>query len=308
MARDEPETRGVTRRRVLRTIGAGSALATISGTAAAEGNIGPLGGSNGTHDPYARTERGIGARSEPVENTCPEGTTLLAKYNLDDSGEFVFETGREELDVDGSEITISNVVTKPSEPSQVVGFDWDAGVYDVHSVGVKFGTEVERWSTDGASTAGTVDVREMYQGDPPVPAISNVIFCVRVHWQVDFGVGPVLNPPNYGNDSEESELVLAAFGRSPEDGQYDENPAVGPYVTHRPIRIVGEPDEFDISDGTATVRFAVVGSETVTVHLASFETPGPFTGSEIDSQVLFGSAETVAGPGFHELEVPLPTL
>jgi hypothetical protein len=293
MARDQLGTRGVTRRRVLRTIGAGSALTTITGT---------------THGPNTQAERGEGDRSEQVKNTCPEGTTLLAKYSLDDSGEFVFETGRDELDIDGTEITISNVVTKPSEPSQVLGFDWDAGVYDVHSVGVKFGTEVERWSADGDTTTGTVDVRDVYQGDPPIPAISNVIFCIPVYWQVDFGVGPMLAPPNYESDSQGSELVMAAHGRFPENEQYDENPAFGPSVVGKPVRVVGDPDRFDISDGTATVRFAVVGSKPTTVHLASFETPGRFKQSEIGSQVLFESREVVVGPGFHELEVPLPTL
>jgi hypothetical protein len=308
MANDQRRTPPVTRRHVLRTIGAGSLLATVPGTAAAEGNIGPLHDADETDDQRTRAEPGGGDRSGQVKNTCPEGTALLAKYNLDDNGEFVFETGREELGIDGTEITISNVVTKPSEPSQVVGFDWDAGVYDVHSVGVKFGTEVERWSLDDPATTGTIDVRDRYQGEQPIPAISNVIFCIRVHWQVDFGIGPVLNPPRYGNGSGDSELVMAAFGRSPESDQYDENPAVGPYVTHKPIRILGEPDRFDLSDGTATVRFAVIGSESVPVHLASFETPGRFKGSEIRSQVLLESAELVADPGVHELEVPLPTL
>lgn len=307
MANDQPGTRPVTRRRVLRTIGAGSALATVSGTAAAEGNVGPLGDTDGTDDPRTRVEGG-GGRSEQVKNTCPEGTTLLAKYYPDDSGEFVFETGREELGIDGTEITISNVVTKPSEPSQVVAFDWDAGVYDVHSVGVKFGDEVERWSSDGGSTTGTIDVREAYQGDQPVPAISNVIFCIQVHWQVDFGVGPVLAPPNYDSDSQGSELVMAAIGCDPEDEQYGENPTFGPSVVGKSLHILGETDEFDIDDGTATVRFAVVGSESITVHLASFETPGRFKQSEIGSQVLLESKEIVADPGFHELEVPLPTL
>jgi hypothetical protein len=270
------------------------------GHAAAEGNIGNLDEPRGPprerpEDPSAR-----------VKNTCPEGTTLLAKYTVDDSGGFAFETGRDELGIDGTEIGFRNVDTKPSEPSEVLAFQWESGVYDVHSVGVKFGNNVERWTTEGESD-GWIDVRDRYQNrDEPVPGISNVIFCIEVHWQLDFGIGPVLTPPNY-DDGRKDDLVMAAIGQDPETGQSPQNPS---YLGHWGTRvmILGNPDQFDISDGTASVTFTVTGSEPLTVHLASFETPGPFEDDEISSQVLFDSTEVTLDPGIHTLEVSLPSL
>jgi hypothetical protein len=297
MANDQPDTLNTTRRHVLRAIGVGAALTSGAGTAVAEGNIGNLDGSNDEAETPPKGQ---------VKNTCPEGTTLLAKYNVDENGAFVFEKGRDGLDIDGSEITFSNVETKPSEPGEVLAFDWDSSVYDVSSIGVKFGTSVERWDV-GDETTGTIDVRDRSEGEMPVKAISNVIFCIEVHWQVDFGLGPLLTPPAYKDNGRASDLLMAAFGQYPEDGQYEQNPSID-RLDGKPITVLGDPDQFDVSGGTATVRFAVTGSESLTVHLASFETPGPFEYDEVPSQVRFDSTEVVVDPGFNELEVDLPPL
>lgn len=301
MRNDSSSTWHTTRRQLLRTLGAGVALSAGVGTAAAEGNIGSLSAPNDESDRGSNDT----ASAKEVTNTCPEGTTLLAKYNRDETGAFVFETGREELGIDGSEITFSDVQTKPSEPAEVVGFDWNSGVYDVHSVGVKFGNNVERWTVSGGTT-GTVDVRDRYEGYSSVPAISNVIFCIEVHWQVDFGLGPISNPPTYSGQ-EESTLLMTALGQSPKDMGYRYNPSFEPRTDGTPIHILG-PDEFDLSNGTATVTFAVTGSESVTVHLTSFETPGPFEPDEIPSQVLLDSMVVTADPGFNQLTVDVPSL
>lgn len=289
-----------TRRNAIRMLGAGALISSM-GRVAAEGNIGSLDEPDDTVEGQPPN-----SSDKPVQNTCPEGTTLLAKYNLGEGGEFVFEKGRDGLGIDGTELTFSNLETKTSEPGEVLGFDWESDVYDVHSVGVKFGNNVTRWTTDGEQTTGSVDIRERYEGDP-VPAISNVIFCIEVHWQVDFGLGPLLTPPAYKSNGRADDLLMAALGQDPESDDYRRNPSIS-RLDGKPVTVLGDPDQFDISGDTVSVMFSVTGSEPLELHLASFETPGPFEYEETSSQVLFDSREVTLEPGVHQLEISLPTV
>lgn len=259
-------------------------------------------------------ENGNGGNGPPddVKNECPEGTALLAKYEYR-NGSLVFEKGRDSLDVDGSEIDIT--VTATNEEGEILAFEWDASFgddgdegYDVHTVSVKAGRNVYSESID--AVAGSFDLRERDEAGP-VQALSNVIFCVEVYWQVDFGTGDAPETPYYAPPTQSDKLILAATGG--DDGVEIVNPSAGP--RNRPPSLALDENEFDIDvdEDTATIRFSISSmmGAPLDLHLTSYETPGPyaFDDDEVERQVRFDSVEMddLSGGDF-EWTVDLPSL
>lgn len=209
---------------------------------------------------------------------CPDDLALLAKYEYDDdSGQLEFEKGYEPLNIDGSEITFSDIVTK--EDDEILAFSWDSGPYYVTSVTVKAGQNCLTLEQPG--TSGTVDLRELIDDDP-IPAVSHVSFCKIVYFQVDFVEEDApIEPPRYGGEG----LISAMIGDS-EQGRIDQR-KFG-YAS-----LVGQDDwmisvSSDVT--TASVDFEVVEQPAEPLLLASYEMPGPLalSGSrpEIDLQNL----------------------
>lgn len=302
-------TDSISRRTWLRTLSIATAGLALGGSGVAAATPGNGNGNrNGNED-------GTG-NGDNVKNECPEGTTLLAKYEFDDdTGELVFEKGRESLNIDGSEITFSNIVTK--DGNEIVAFDWDSGPYDVAYVGVKAGQNV--WKQEVNATSGTFDLRT-FDEEGPVQAVSNIIFCIEICWQVDFGRGDVLLPPDYAEEGRKADLLLAATcDRIGDDGNptglrngelnrlyLSENALPG---KTEPIFTV-ENEQFNLeTPGKASITFTINGDEPQDLHLACFEIPGPYQRGEVGAQVLFDSIEMDdVAPGPYTWTVDLPTL
>lgn len=210
--------------------------------------------------------------------TCPDDLALLAKYEYDDeTSQLEFEEGYEPLDIDGSEITFSDIVTK--EDDEILAFSWDSDPYYVTSVTVKAGRECLTLEQSG--TSGTVDLRELIDDDP-IPAVSHVSFCKIVYFQVDFVEEDTpIEPPRYGGEG----LISAMVGDS-EQGRIDQR-KFG-------FASLLDQDDWKISVSsdvtTASVEFEVVEQPEEPLLLASYEMPGPLalSGSrpEIDLQNL----------------------
>lgn len=282
----------ISRRTWLRTVGITTAGLTLgSGIAAAKPGNRP--------EPQGPPEN--------VKNECPEGTTLLAKYEWDDdSGKLVFEKGRKSLNIDGSAVTFSNFVYK--EEGELVAFDWDSGPYDIHTVSVKAGRNV--WQNEVSATSGTFDLRD-FDKDGPVQAVSNIIFCIEICWQLDFGRGDVPIPPNYSPNRTQDLFLSASCERIGVD-RIPNNPGLNRIDPDDPVIVkpVDGEVKFDLSTpGTATIYFEVKEGEMPDLHLACFEIPGPFIRDEVEYQALFDSIEKDnVAPGHYEWTVDLPTL
>jgi hypothetical protein len=211
--------------------------------------------------------------------SCPEDLALLAKYEYDEeTGDLEFEEGYEPLNIDGSEITFSDIVTKEGS-DEIIAFSWDSDPYYVTSMTVKAGTQCLTLEQSG--TSGTVDLREELDEDP-VPALSNVSFCKILYYQVDFVEEDLpIEPPRYGGEG----LISAMVGNS-EDGKVDERK-----FSKADLLADGDWRISVSSDGTtASVDFEVVEQPDEPLLLASYEMPGPtaLSGSrpEIDLQQL----------------------
>lgn len=102
-------------------------------------------------------------------NHCPEGWTLLAKYDVQ-GGEFVAE---------GDDIiTFSNITTKEDEPDEVLSADWDSGEVGIDLVIVNGGNDTKSYDNLDGATSGTVSTDGMSAGGTEnQPGISNVLFC-----------------------------------------------------------------------------------------------------------------------------------
>jgi hypothetical protein len=125
-----------------------------------------------------------------------------------------------------------------------------------------------------------------------------------VYWQVDFGEGEVPIPPTYAPDD-----LMAALGNS---SAVSENPSLLRQRTNGQLGDVEiEDNSFEIDEENpteATVRFTVEeDAENRTLHLASFELPGPYDHDEVDQQVLYDSeVRTFEGGETGEMTVELP--
>jgi hypothetical protein len=328
---DDETRRCQKRRSVLRAIGAGG-VGSVGLAGAVSGRSDGKGGPNGKGKPGSKSS----SRTRHNGCPCPDGQTLLAKYEVQD-GEFVFEKGRETLGVDGDQFTFSEVVTKNGEDDEIVGFDWDSGSLCVTSVTVKYGPETETVdvcedATDecdviqnegcAGSTCGSVAVEEY--------AVSYVAFCTRVLWQLDLVTGSVESPPEYA-----CERTLGTVGNVPVTGDVPLEEGVGYfndpledsqcYESDTPDIGFSEP-ELRVEDystaggGTACASFDIaadadpqtsiegVTEESVTVTFAVYETP-TCSISPIESQVLvdYVTRTYEFGTSSNEMCVRLPT-
>ena len=277
----------VTRRTILGVsggvIGAGALSSTV--TANGQGNSGgPPGGGPPGGPPDGK-------------NTCPEGTVLLAKYEVE-GDEFVFEKDSDYLGVgDAFDLTVTK--TKDGDDGEILAFEIEdpLGVYDIRTLSVKAGPNVFRKQID--DTDGEFDAEE-FDDSPPVQAISNVLVCARVWWQVDFGRGEVPEPPDY--DLED--LPYAATGNGTEDTITNPSVNRADFPRFDYVDVVEPPGiEIDLDEGTATIEFKNNTAEQM--HLASFETPGEFSLGEIEFQRLFDVKHTTDEEGTLTIDIPI---
>lgn len=267
----------LTRRAALKTVGGTFALLGASGVATANGP--PEGAGNG---PPEGTGNGPPGEARNNSCACPDGTVLLAKYEVED-GELVYEKDGDFLNV-GDDYTFE--VTDTKDDGEILGFEVETDdttddIYPFDGLTVKTGEGCyqktallsdENMSLEGGQSE-TFDARN-FDEDDPVQAVSNVQICTRPSWQADFGTGPVPEPPAYGQ-SADSELIMAEFGT----GRTDPD-ASDPDKDERPGDFgVDVSDGFDVEDGTISVEFAVAEDDT-DLHLAVFNKPGP--GNEIE--------------------------
>jgi len=226
-------------------------------------------------------------------------------------GKFVFEKDSEYLEVgDAFDFTI----TDTKDDREGLGFevsnaeqveDCNEGVYNIHMPSVKKGECVFRKIIDG--TSGSFEAGN-FDEDPPVQAVSNVLLCAKVWWQVDFGRGEPPQPPRYGNGDRNTDPILAATGNGTESSivkpitNWDERGSDWAYVN-----VIDDNEKFDIDidEGTATIEFE--DNEAEQLHLASFETSGEYKRCEIDYQDLF-DVEYWTEEDDGELEVDIPTV
>lgn len=153
------------RRRVLTTIGAGTAGLSL-------GSIGFV-------------------EARPPQESCqpPDDTWLVAKFeNVDGSFQFD-ESGMPLLDPSGS-FTFSDVEYKEDDPEEITSFDWESTPYAITDVIVKAGPECFTNShrpgdLPGGGVTGTfegsVDIEEL----GTKKAVSYVAFYAIPYWQVD---------------------------------------------------------------------------------------------------------------------------
>lgn len=289
----DDKTTSSTRRTVIGAAGSALALGAVPGLASAGGK-GKGGGDNG------------GGPPSDAKNSCPEGTVLLAKYEVEE-GEFVFEEDSDFLETgDVFEFTI----TDTKDGGEVLAFDFEdsKGAYDVHTISVKTGAGVFQKSFEEEKKyRGSFDAKK-FDTEDPVQAVSNVLICSKVFWQVDLGIREIPEPPNYSQS--DSILLLAAIGDS--TGQR-KNPSAGStegeYQLDEDTKITFD-SKFDIPEegGTANIHFSG-NDEGKNIHLASFERPGPFDTTSREGftyQDLFDSVSTTGAS--ETLEVDLPML
>jgi hypothetical protein len=234
---------------------------------------------------------------------CPDGTILLAKFQVnDETGKIEFEKGSEIFDLDSSPLTFSNKVYKEDDPNELVAFDWEADPFFVGSIQIKAGRDCFEIELEEAAPSGTVDVRELNDNTNPTRAISNFSFCQPVWFQVDFVEEDApLEPPRYGGEG----LISAIVGNS-DQGEVSQR-------LFSKKDLVDNPDIVVSADKTtASVNFEVVDQPAEDLLLASYIVPGPIglSGSrpQIDEQILFDYVAKSYEVGDEDtLTVNLPT-
>lgn len=142
------------------------------------------------------------------------------------------------------------------------------------------------------------------------PALSNILFqfCEPIqkegYYQLDFNEGDT-HEPEAG--VVHPDLFMAALSDR-DDGKTNLNPSLLDQ-SRKPSEVKMLKDRFIINGNTATAKFNVTGGP-ITLSLASFEMPGPFSGwrdSEVNLQVLYDNRTKVFESGNHKMTVELPT-
>lgn len=276
-----------TRRRIIKTAGGVIAIGSMAGVGSAQG---------GPPDHANDDGKDNGGPPADAKNTCPDDAALLAKYVVE-GGEFVFEKDGDYLEAgDAFEFT----VTETNEDGEILAFEIEdpEGVYDIYQLSVKTGDGIFPKGIEG--TSGEFDVRE-FDDSPPVQAISNVIVCARVWWQVDFGRGEVPQPPSYDFD----DLPYAATGNGTEASI--DNPSVNrdDFSKFDYVNVIEPPGlDIDLDEGTATIEFDQNTADKM--HLASFEVPGEFGLGELSKQKTFDVVYTSDTAGTLTVDIPTP--
>lgn len=103
---------------------------------------------------------------------CPAGTELLAKYEIDDDGTFVFE------DKDGTSdiITFSNLETKEDEPNEIIAGDWSS-TEPISVVIVKGSNNSKLLGADNIDESASDGTFTTESLGNPQPGLSNIQFC-----------------------------------------------------------------------------------------------------------------------------------
>ena len=267
----------VSRRRVLQGIGVGSAA--VSGGAGLTGlNIGVLGDSH--------EENG----SSP---SCPTGQVLHAKYEVTDNGEFELSKGEGRGDVleaidddDGQLVDFTDIERNSND--EILSFEASTSPYYMNKMVVKYGA-----NSDPIKSSEAKDHFEFE--NPTGHAVSNVYFCKKVYFQVDFfagGESDIKKPPTY--DWEDDNLIKAAIGNTADGIDYSSgltrnyDPVLGGALQDENIDIEMEPDDtgefqfhgvaaylHDIPSDPEVEESSLVTDDEITVTLAVYERTGP---------------------------------
>lgn len=282
------------RRSVISTAGGIAVTGSIPGAVSGKSNNNGRGNGNGRKD--KQDDENGGGPPSGGKNTCPEGTVLLAKYEIE-GGEFKFEKDSGFLEAgDAFDLT----VTETKEDKEVLAFDFNSidDVYDVHTISVKTGAGVFRKPVD--SYEGSFDAQE-YDDEGPVQAISNVLLCSKVFWQADLGIRDVPQTPNY--EDADASLVRAALGNSTSPTK-----AENPTEDGGGFPDIGADEEFNIDFDEGTIEIGFTGNtDSQKIHLASFERPGPFKGEkEFQYQDLFDTEFSSSTEDTLRVDIPTP--
>lgn len=190
---------------------------------------------------------GVGTVSAK-NNRCPDGTSLLAKYNVSE-GEFVFEKGED--------VVTFTSVQRDSE-GEITGFSWetsdgsdsDSAAETVTVYSVKYGPnteEIEPSFDPEDKRSGSVDLSDEKN------AISNVEFCQGAYAQVDFFKGDLIEDlcdDRYGSRALEFFDWGSYEGVLPGQGQ-----DAGPFtIEDGQVSIDYNPDDYDQQVGLAVYR------------------------------------------------------
>lgn len=291
---DENQDSRFSRRSVIHTVSGIAVTSSISGVVSGRANKNGRGNGNGRKGKQG--DNNGGGPPTGGKNTCPKGTALLAKYEVE-GGEFRFEEGSDFLEAGDS---FDFTVTETKEDKEVLAFDFTSidDVYDVHTISVKTGAGVFRKSIDDYE--GSFDAQE-HDGEGPVQAVSNVLLCSKVFWQADLGIGDVPEPPNYS--AADAKLVRAALGNSTSPTK-----AENPTGDGGGSPDIGADEEFDIDFDAGTIEIGFTGNtDSQKIHLASFERPGPFKGErEFQYQDLFDTAVSTSTEDTLSVDIPTP--
>lgn len=291
------------RRTVLKVASAGAALP-FAGAASANGHGPPSGrgppSGHGQKNGQAQNDRS--GSGNPHCADCPEGTTLLAKYEVS-GGEFVFEKG-------ACEDAIHNIkTTEESDDGEPLAVEFDSDVF-IDSARVKYGPTCD--NVDNVlnkpdpkkdTYSGEIDVSDQKR------AISHISFCAGVCYQVDLVVGDERIPPG-ADKRENGRLVAYLWGSTQSTVNEDESNRTGEGSTDScTINNVGNPITVT-EDGKASVTFSGTGS--CNVILTSYVAPCPpyYRNETADQQVVHESTETTysESDGNVTLAVDLPGL
>lgn len=279
---DNERNRGIHRRTIMRSAIAGAGLAGISGLSSATPG-------HGGYDP------------------CEGCGSLLTKYEWadpDEDGEyeFVFEKGRDNLDINGDEFDLTVTTDDEGEPTKVkvesiLGPCSGDPIYHFDCGTVKAGPEARSLDTDAGTHVTTIEADDKY-------AISNFALCIsEVHWQWDLGTGPAVDFYDEGcrSDVYDDEELLASYNRSGYDDQgATDRSGNYPNVTFK---------EAVYSDGpkAVTVWFEVQ-NEDEELHLVSQELPDDSRLDTIPFGPMYDTVDDVFGVGEHSMTVELPSL
>ena len=313
--------RQYTKRSLLKATGGLAATVSVTGLASAKGN--GKGGGNGKGNGKGKDDRNDSGKNDDngngppssAKNTCSDGLVLLAKYEIRD-GSFVYEKDSNFLST-GDAFNLTAEATKDGGEVLAFSFNDPSKDYDVREISVKTGDGIFKKTltgnagdkggdADDGTFMGSFNARN-YDRSDPVQAVSNVLLCSKVFWQVDFGIGPVPSTADY-DDQPDSTLLRAALGDSTDrqesitdDGELEDK------NSYKGVSIPST-SKFSVNWSTGTVELGFKNMEKRQVHLVSFERPGPFGGdSEFDAQERFDAVTTTDASGTLTVDIPTPS-
>lgn len=249
----------------------------------------------------------VGDGPTPFCDDCPEGTTLLAKYEAE--SDFSFEEGK----CDAVEFDTDSI--ERDEDGEVTGVEFTSSIF-FQGVRVKTGNsngdacDSLTWEEvisdpeekDG-EYHGYIGIEQIDETD----AISYIAFCSAGCFQVDFVFGDSIYNLGEDDDGRYSARKIVHLWGNTYTGRL--SGTQGGTHTWDGCTVSTEAIEGDLGNGTASVTFEFEG-ETCPVSLVSYVAPCPigFNDVTVDQQYRVDKNEIASfdGSGPHTLTVDLP--